>query len=131
MDSIALKSFIKPVKMKFLSLQPFVPSGRNFEASKQFFLELGFNIRWDAGDYVGFENNDCRFILQKFDNREFAENFMLTVGIVSADEFRKEVIDKQLPEKFGIRIGNISDMPHGREVNIIDIAGVCWHFVEQ
>ena len=40
--------------MKFLSLQPFVPSGKNFEASKNFFQELGFTISWDAGDYVGF-----------------------------------------------------------------------------
>jgi len=117
--------------MKFLSLQPFVPSGGNFEASKQLFQELGFNIRWDGGDYVGFENNDCRFILQKFNNREFAENYMVTVGINNANEFRKEVVEKQLPEKFGIRIGHVSDMPYGREVNIIDIAGVCWHFVEQ
>ena len=67
--------------MKFLSLQPFVPSGSNFEASKQLFQELGFTIRWDGGNYVGFENNDCRFILQKFDNKEFAENFMVTVGV--------------------------------------------------
>lgn len=41
--------------MDFLSLQPFIPSGNNFEGSKQLFLELGFSISWDAGDYVGFE----------------------------------------------------------------------------
>jgi hypothetical protein len=41
------------------------------------------------------------------------------------------VIDKQLPEKFGIRISQILQQPYGKEVNIIDIAGVCWHFVEQ
>jgi hypothetical protein len=117
--------------MKFISLQPFVPSGSDFENSKQFFQEIGFNISWDAGDYIGFENNGCKFILQKFDNKDFAENFMITVAIDSADEFRKEVIQKQLPQKFGIRIGEVSDMPYGREVNIIDIAGVCWHFVQQ
>ena len=117
--------------MKFLSLQPFVPSGSNFEASKQFFLEIGFNMNWDAGDYVGFDNNGCKFILQKFDNKAFAENFMLTIGVENADEFRKEVLEKKLPEKFGIRIGEVSNMPYGREVNIIDIAGVCWHFVQQ
>jgi hypothetical protein len=122
---------LQKIEMKYLSLQPFIPSGSNFEASKQLFQELGFNIRWDGGDYVGFENNDCKFILQKFDNKEFAENFMLTVGIGNADQFRKEVIEKQLPEKFGIRIGKVYEMPYGREVNIIDIAGVCWHFVEQ
>jgi hypothetical protein len=56
---------------------------------------------------------------------------MITVRISSADEFRKDVLVKQLPQKFGIRIGEISDQPYGREVNIIDLAGVCWHFVEQ
>ena len=116
--------------MKFLSIQPFVPSGSNFEGSKQFFLELGFNIRWDAGDYISFEKDGCRFILQNYNNKDFAENFMLTVAVTNADEFRKEVIDKQLPQKFGIRIGEVSDMPYGREVNIIDLAGVCWHFVQ-
>jgi len=116
--------------MQFLSLQPFVPSGSDFEGSKNFFLELGFNIRWDGGDYVGFENNGCGFILQKFVNKEFAENFMVTVGIANAEEFRSEILKKKLPEKYGIRIGNVSKMPYGREVNIIDIAGVCWHFVE-
>jgi hypothetical protein len=124
-------TFAKTNAMKFLSLQPFVPSGGNFEASKQFFVELGCSIRWDGGDYVGFENNGCKFILQKFDNKEFAGNFMLTIGISNAEEFRQEVIERQLPEKFGIRIGKVSEMPYGREVNIIDIAGVCWHFVEQ
>ena len=117
--------------MKFLSLQPFVPSGNDFEGSKNFFEQLGFTICWDAGDYVSFENNGCRFILQKFDNKEFAENFMLTVGVPNADEFRKMVIEKELPKKFGIRIGEVSDQPYGREVNIIDQAGVCWHFVQQ
>jgi predicted lactoylglutathione lyase len=117
--------------MKFLSLQPFVPSGKNFEASKEFFQQLGFTINWDAGDYVGFEKDECKFILQKFDNKDFAENFMITVGVTNVDELRKGVIEKELPKNFGIRIGEVSDQPYGREVNIIDIAGVCWHFVQQ
>ena len=117
--------------MKFLSLQPFVPSGNDFEGSKEFFQQLGFNVRWDAGDYVAFEKDGCKFILQKFNNKEFAENFMITVGVTNVDEFRKEIINKELPQKFGIRIGEASDQPYGREVNIIDIAEVCWHFVQQ
>jgi len=116
--------------MRFLSIQPFVPSGENFEASKQFFRELGFTIRWDAGDYIGFEKDGCKFILQNYANKDFAENFMLTVNVSDVDEFRKDVFDKQLPQKFGIRIGEASNQPYGREVNIIDLAGVCWHFVQ-
>ncbi len=116
--------------MKFFSLEPFVPSGNNFEDSKQLFQELGFSINWDAGDYVGFQKDDCKFILQKFNNKEFAENFMISVKVDSADEFWKEATDKKLVEKFGIRLGIPTVQPYGREVNLIDMAGVCWHFVE-
>ncbi len=116
--------------MAFLSLQPFVPSGKHFERSKELFLELGFNISWDGGDYIGFERDGCRFILQKYDNKEFANNFMIHVSISSAEEFRDSVIEKNLAGRFGIKIGQITQQPYGREVNIIDIAGVCWHFVE-
>jgi hypothetical protein len=116
--------------MKFLSLAPFVPSGSNFDGSKQLFQELGFNIAWDGGDYVSFEKDGCSFILQKYDNEAFAQNFMLSVEIENANDFWKEVSEKQLPERFGIKLSKPTDQPYGREVNIIDIAGVCWHFVQ-
>jgi hypothetical protein len=117
--------------MKFLSLEPFIPSGSNFESAKQLFQELGFHINWEVPGYAGFQRDECRFILQYFDNVEFAQNFMLSVKVGSVEEFRNDVLDKQLPEKYGIRIGAITQQPYGKEVNIIDIAGVCWHFVEQ
>lgn len=116
--------------MKFLSLQPFVPSGENFERSKQLFIDLGFNVNWDSDGYAGLEKDGCKFILQRFNNRPFAENFMVTIGVDNVDEFRKEVVDKKLAEKYSIHVGPVKDMPYGREVNIIDIAGVCWHFVQ-
>jgi hypothetical protein len=116
--------------MKFLSLAPFVPSGSKFDESKQLFQELGFIMNWEEGDYAGFGVDGCRFILQKYDRAAFAENFMLTVRVSSAEEFRTMVIENKLVERFGIRVGNVTQQPYGKEVNIIDIAGVCWHFVE-
>ena len=116
--------------MKFLSLEPFVPSGSNFEGSKKLFLELGFNINWDAGDYIGFEKDGCKFILQRCDDEAFAQNFMISVKIENAATFWKLVLEKKLPEKFGIKVAPPQQQPYGKEVNIIDIAGVCWHFVE-
>ncbi|HYK43798.1 MAG TPA: hypothetical protein VEV83_01425 [Parafilimonas sp.] len=116
--------------MQFLALQPFVPSGGDFEKSKQLFVAIGFKINWDAGDYTGFERDGCKFILQKFDNKPFAENFMISVNVSNAQEFWNEVNEKQLPQKFGIRVKEPTEMPYGKEVNMIDLAGVCWHFVE-
>ncbi len=121
---------VKIYVMKFLSLEPFVPSGEDFERSKQLFIQLGFTANWDAGDYVGFQRDECKFILQKYDNRQFAENFMLSVQVNNVEEFRDGVLEKGLPEKFGIRIGKPTQMPYGMEVNLIDMAGVCWHFVQ-
>jgi hypothetical protein len=116
--------------MKFLSIEPFVPSGKDFEASKNLFLELGFKISWNAGDYIGFENNGCKFILQKYDKADFAENFMLSVHVDDIEKFSASLKDKQLADKFGIKIGRITSQPYGKELNIIDLAGVCWHFVQ-
>lgn len=116
--------------MKLLSLEPFIPSGNNFNSSKQLFLELGFAITWDAGDYVGFERDGCRFILQKYDNKEFAENLMINVKIDDAEQFWKFMKERDLEKKFGVRITSPKKQPYGIEVNLIDIAGVCWHFVQ-
>ena len=116
--------------MKFLSLEPFIPSGIDFHRSKQLFLELGFTVTWDAGDYAGFEKDGCRFILQNYDNKEFAENLMMNVRVSDAEAFWKLVTEKNLLEKFGIRLTAPRQQPYGKEVNMIDLAGVCWHFVE-
>ncbi len=116
--------------MKFLSLEPFVPSGKDYEGSKKLFEEVGFKINWDAGDYVGFEKDGCKFVLQNFANEEFAQNFMVSVHVDNAEEFWQFVTEKELPDKYGIRVSKPAQQPYGKEVNIIDIAGVCWHFVE-
>jgi hypothetical protein len=116
--------------MKYNSIEAFVPSGGDFQASKQLFLELGFQIGWETNDYVGFENSGCKFILQKYDEKSFAENFMLSVKVDNLDEFWQKISEKNLPEKFGVKISPPTVFPWGREVNLIDIAGVCWHFGE-
>jgi hypothetical protein len=116
--------------MKFLSLEPFVPSGKDLENAKQLFVEIGFRIAWDAGDYIGFEKDNCKFILQHYDDEKFAQNLMISVKVDNAEEFRTSMLKKQLPTRFGIRIGEVTNQPYGKEVNLIDMAGVCWHFVE-
>lgn len=116
--------------MKLLSLEPFVPSGTDFTKSKELFVAIGFNINWDAGDYIGFEKDGCKFILQNFSNRDFAENFMVSVKVDNVEELATLLSEKNIAENFGARIGAISQQPYGKELNMIDLAGVCWHFVE-
>jgi len=116
--------------MKYNSIETFVPSGSDFQAARSLFLELGFQIVWENNDLISFENNGFRFFLQKYDVKEFAENFMLRVTVDDLDEFWREISTKDLPAKFGVKLHAPKDFPWGREVNLIDIAGVCWHFAE-
>ncbi len=117
--------------MKYNSIEPFIPSGADFQASRLLFLELGFQINWETADYIGFENNECRFILQKYDDKAFAENLMMRVTVDDLDEFWQKISKMNLPEKFGVNLREPTDFPWGREVNLIDIAGVCWHFAKK
>lgn len=68
--------------------------------------------------------------MQKFSNKKFAENFMISVKIDNAEEFWQFVVDRRFPEKFGIRVSKPIQQPYGKEVNLIYIAGVCWHFFQ-
>jgi len=111
-----------------LGLVPFVPSGRDFEASRALFRALGFEELWAADDYVGFRSGGAKFILQKFDNKEFASNLMIRVDVPDLDAWWAETEAKQLESRFpGLRIKPPTQFPWGRESHFIDLAGVCWH----
>jgi hypothetical protein len=116
--------------MKVLNIRAFVPSGNDFDKSKQLFTELGFDIAFDGGNYIRFEKDGCSFFLQDYDSGDCTQHFMMAVGIADTEAFRKDVLEKKLPEKYGIKVSPIMEQPYGKEVNVVDIAGVLWHFVQ-
>ena len=114
-----------------LSLLPFVPSGGDYEASRRLFADLGFEEMWENSGYAGFRNGDAQFILQNFDDEKFAGNFMIRINVGNLDAWWTTVSRLQLDKKYsGFRINPPADFPWGREVNFIDLAGVCWHVGE-
>lgn len=110
------------------ALLPFVPSGAQFDASRRLFGELGFAETFAADDYVGFSNGAARFILQRYDVKSFAENFMVRIDVHDLDAWWRAVEPLRLEQRYpGVRIAPPKQFPWGREVNLIDLAGVCWH----
>jgi hypothetical protein len=110
------------------SLAPFVPSGADYEASRRLFRELGFTEEWENDGYAGFRSGDARFILQRLDARDFASNYMLRIVVPDLDAWWQAIAARNLDVTFpGFRIKPPADFPWGREVNFIDLAGVCWH----
>ena len=113
--------------VQFNSLSAFIPSGKEFNKSKELFLEIGFSIVWEADDYVSFRKDNCGFILQRYDDKHFAENLMMNLTVNDLDAFWEELKQKELDKKFPIKLIKPTEFPWGREINLIDIAGVCWH----
>lgn len=118
-------------ELRVVSLSPFVPSGKDYEASRRLFSELGFEELWENEGYAGFKSGGARFILQKFDDEAFARNLMIRIDVANLDAWWKAVSAKDLEGGYpGFRINPPKAFPWAREVNFIDLAGVCWHVGE-
>jgi len=114
--------------LRAVSLLPFVPSGSDYDASRRLFADLGFQELWENSGYAGFRNGDAQFILQKYDVKAFAENLMMRLNVPDLDAWWQVVSELQLDRKYpAFQINPPKEFPWGREVNFIDLAGVCWH----
>ena len=83
---------------------------------------------WENSGYAGFRNGDAQFILQSNDVKAFAENLMMRLNVPDLDAWWQVVSQLQLDRKYSaFRINPPKEFPWGREVNFIDLAGVCWH----
>jgi hypothetical protein len=114
--------------VKASALLPFVPSGPDFEVALAFFAELGFAAQWRNGGLAGLRFGAAAFMLQDIDVPEWQKNQMITLEVDDLDTYWSEIEALRLPERYaGVRLKGPADYPWGREVNIIDPAGVCWH----
>jgi hypothetical protein len=111
-----------------VALLPFVPSGPDFELALAFFSDLGFAIEWRSGGLAGLRFGAAAFMLQDIDVPEWQKNQMLTLEVDDLDGYWRDIAGKDLAGRFaGVRLKEPSVYPWGREVHIIDPAGVCWH----
>ena len=66
--------------MDVTDIKAFVPS-KDYEVSKAFYSEIGFEPEFVTDDLTLFQNGDCLFFLQRFFNEQLAQNFMLQICV--------------------------------------------------
>ena len=111
-----------------MALHPFVPSGPSFAAALAFFSELGFATMWQAEGLAGLRFGGAYFMLQDIDVPEWQSNQMITLEVDDLDTYWSELEARNLPATYpGVKLRPPTDFPWGREMHIIDPAGVCWH----
>jgi len=113
------------------SVRAFLPT-RDFESSKAFYEALGFNKLLD-GDVVIFGVGDTAFILQRYYQKEWAENCMMQLMVDDLDGWWAHIEALDLPASFSVIPPKAPAMqPWGlRVAYVYDPAGVLWHVAQR
>jgi uncharacterized glyoxalase superfamily protein PhnB len=113
---------------RVLELNAFVPA-KDFDVSKQFYLDIGFELAWDSDDIARFKIGSFSFLLQKFHVQQHSENFMMGLMVEDADLWWEHFKRIGLRDKYPhIMLKPPTMQPWGiRVLYMSDPTGVLWH----
>jgi len=111
--------------------RPFIPT-RDFDLSKRFYEALGFEKVLD-GEVAIFNAGSGGFILQKYFQKDWAENFMMQLMVDDLDAWWSHIESLELTNNFGVPNPKPPAVqPWGlRVAYVVDPSGVLWHFAER
>ncbi len=111
--------------------RPFLPT-RDFEVSKKFYLELGFELLLD-GEVAIFKVGEGGFLLQRHFNVDWAANFMMQLMVDDLNGWWDHISALDLSGKFDVQAPTAPAVqPWGlRIAYLVDPAGVLWHVAEK
>jgi hypothetical protein len=109
-----------------VEIKAFVPA-RDFEASKGFYLALGFEVPWSSEDLAYVRYGETSFLLQKFFVPDHTNNFMMHLLVESVDDWYAHVVASGALQRFNARVEPPEDRPWAiRDFPLIDPSGVLW-----
>ena len=112
--------------------RPFLPA-KDFDASKQFYEALGFTKVLDGEVAIFRVGTGGGFILQRYFQKEWAENTMMQLMVDDLDAWWAHVSSLGLPARFGVPAPKPPTVqPWGlRTAYVIDPSGVLWHVAQR
>ena len=113
------------------SPRPFLPA-KDFAVSKAFYETLGFEKLLD-GEVAIFRAGAGEFILQRYYQKEWAENFMMQLMVDDLDSWWAHISDLDLSARFDVpQPKPPAVQPWGlRLAYVVDPSGVLWHVAER
>lgn len=114
--------------MKIKLLRTFLPS-INFEVSKKFYTEMGFDILWENDELCQLGTKEYNFFLQKYYQKDWAENLMMQMHVEDLEDLFN-VCEPLIKKYEGTKIKPIFEADYGRTFHIIGPVGELWHMTE-
>ena len=112
------------------SIRPFI-GAKNFETSRSFYRDLGFEERQVLPSMCLFKNDAIAFYLQDAYVKDWVDNTMVFVEVEDVEKCYADLVNLDMPSRYeGVRLTPIRNWDWGRECFLHDPSGILWHFGE-
>ena len=117
-------------QIKAIEIKAFIPS-KDFELSKQFYQDLGFELASDSHGIAYFKSCSSSFLLQDFYEEQHAKNFIMHMLVDDIKNFYSSLKSSNIEKKYNIKITKITKQPWGMyDFCVVDPSGVLWRVAQ-
>lgn len=115
------------MNQKAISIRSFI-GAENFEISKKFYKDFGFDENVLSHNMSYFYKNGCGFYLQDAYVRDWIHNSMIFLEVENIEAYWNELIALDLQVKYEtVKLVPIKNEAWGKEFFVHDPSGVLWH----
>jgi predicted enzyme related to lactoylglutathione lyase len=112
------------------SFKVYMPA-KDFEQSKRFYSALGFKMSPGFGGTADFELDGNRFRLQDYYVKDWAENFMVVIGVDDVEAWHVHVQSMVASGQFPtMRVKPPESVDGSQVLHVVDPSGVLLVFVQ-
>ena len=111
------------------AMRPMVPA-KDFELSKRFYVELGFQPRRLTDRLVEMQLGVFSFILQAHYVREWVDNFAIHLTVSDVGLWWDHIVSLDLPARYGVKAEAPQSEGWAVVAGVTDPSGVLWRFAE-
>jgi hypothetical protein len=112
-----------------MAMRPMVPA-EDFEISKRFYIELGFEPNTLADRLVEMQLGASSFILQAYYVQQWADNFVMHMRVSDVKLWWDHIDGLDLASRYGVKTRAPQMQDWGLVTGVIDPSGVLWRIAE-
>jgi hypothetical protein len=111
------------------AMRPMVPA-KDFDTSKRFYTELGFQPRPLANRLVEMQLGVFSFVLQDYYVREWADNFVVHLTVSDVGLWWDHIVSLDLSVRYGVKIQAPESQGWAVVAGVTDPSGALWRFAD-
>jgi hypothetical protein len=122
-------SSVNDLPQTVMAMRPMVPA-KDFEISRQFYIELGFQPRMLAERLVEMGLGVFSFILQDYYVQQWADNFVVHLTVSDVSLWWNHIVKLDLDSRYDVKVTPPRQEAWGVVAGVVDPSGVLWRIAE-